>query len=86
LSVENTIEANGTAKMNGTRRSEAGLGGRDGVKAVGRRRGRMENWVRRSERPIASGMARGSSRPRDGPEGRSCRRGVRVWSTSGSQS
>jgi hypothetical protein len=59
--VENTSEANGTAKMNGTRRREAGEGGREGVMFVGRRRGRIENLVRRSVRPIASGIERGNS-------------------------
>ena len=78
LSVEKTIEANGTVRMNGTRRSEAGLAGSDGVTAVGRRRGRIENLVRRRERPIASGIASGSSSLRDGPLGRSDNNGVRV--------
>jgi len=78
LRVENTIEANGTVRMNGTRRREAGLEGREGVRAVGRSRGRIENLVRRRERPIASGIASGNSSPRDGPVGSRFRRGVRV--------
>jgi hypothetical protein len=82
LSVENTIEANGTVRINGTRRRDAGFAGRDGVMAVGRRRGRIENLVRRRERPIASGIASGSSSLRDGPFGRKDKRGVRVWITS----
>jgi hypothetical protein len=82
LRVENTIEANGTVKINGTSRRDAGFAGREGVRAVGRRRGRIENLVRRKERPIASGIAKGSSRPREGPFGRREIRGVRVWITS----
>ena len=76
------MEANGTVRMNGTRRRDAGFAGNDGVMAVGRRRGRIENLVRRRERPIASGIARGSSSLRDGPFGRKDKRGVRVWITS----
>lgn len=82
LSVENTIEANGTVRMNGTSRRDAGFAGREGVRAVGRKRGRIENFVRRRERPIASGIARGSSRLSEGPFGRNDKRGVRVWITS----
>ena len=82
LRVENTIDANGTVKMNGTSRREAGLAGKEGVRDVGRSRGRIENFVRSSERPIASGIASGNSRPREGPLGRSVRSGVRVCKTS----
>jgi hypothetical protein len=85
LSVENTIEANGTVRMNGTRRREAGFEGMEGVRAVGRSRGRIENLVRRSERPIASGIANGNSSPRDGPVGKNRRREVRVCRVSKDQ-
>jgi hypothetical protein len=82
LRVENTIDANGTVRMNGTRRREAGLAGSVGVREVGRSKGRIENLVRRSERPIASGIANGNSSPSEGPLGRRDLMGVRVWSTS----
>ena len=38
----------------------------------------MENLVRSKVRPIASGNARRSSRPREGRVGRKARSGVRV--------
>jgi hypothetical protein len=46
------------------------------------RMGRMENWVRRRVRPIASGIARASSRAREGFLGRYFMREVRVCSVS----
>lgn len=82
LMVENTIEANGMVMMTGTIKSDAGVGGIDGVKAVGRMRGSTENLVRRSERPTASGMASASSSARLGLAGRNCRSGVLVCKAS----
>ena len=81
MKVEKEILANGTARMNGVRRSEDGVAGSE----VGRglRRGTMENRVRRRVRPIASGRERRSSSARVGRRGRRLAKGVRVWSVSG---
>jgi hypothetical protein len=80
LVAEKMMDANGTARMKGVSTSEVGVRGREGFGAC--RRGTIEKRVRRSARPIASGMARGSSTARDGRDGRSWRRGVRVWTMS----
>lgn len=76
LVAEKMMDANGTARMKGVSMSEVGVRGREGFGAWSR--GTIEKRVRRSARPIASGMAIGSSTAREGREGRSWRRGVRV--------
>lgn len=78
FNVENTIEANGMVMMTGTIKSEAGVGGIEGVNAVGLISGRTENLVRSKERPTASGIASASSSAKLGLAGRSCRSGVLV--------
>lgn len=82
LIVEKTMEANGTVMITGTISKDAGVGGMEGVRAVGRMRGRTENLVRRRERPIASGMASASSSAKLGLDGSSWRSGVLVCNAS----
>jgi len=81
LKVENEMLAKGTARMNGVRRREEGVAGRE--VGVGLSRGRMEKRVRRRVRPIASGRERRSSSGREGRRGRKEARGVRVCRMSG---
>lgn len=70
-------EANGTAKIKGTKIKELGVG-RSVLEDEECKRGRTENRVRSRVRPIASGSARKSSNASDGLAGSIRRIGVRV--------
>jgi hypothetical protein len=76
------IAGNGTARMKGTRMSEEGVGRMLRDPGEGWRMGRMENWVRRRVRPMASGRERRSSSASVGRAGSRVRREVRVWMAS----
>lgn len=75
--AEKMREANGTAKIKGTKIKELGVG-RSVLEDEECKRGRTENRVRSRVRPMASGSARRSSIARDGLAGSMRWIGVRV--------
>lgn len=79
----NIMDGKGTARMNGTRSREEVVGGIGSEPEEVLSSGRIDNFVRRRVRPMASGRERISSRPRIDLGGRKARRRVRVWIASG---